>query len=45
MRLKRILRNYGYPPDLQDAAVLAQAEVSSAKWVGRNSMNRDTKFR
>ena len=33
--IKRILRKYGYPPDLQDAAVqtvLQQAEVLSAKW-------------
>ena len=33
--VKRILRKYGYPPDLQDAAVqtvLRQAEVLSAKW-------------
>nr|VFK60371.1 MAG: protein of unknown function (DUF3387) [Candidatus Kentron sp. TUN] len=33
--VKRILRRYGYPPDLQDAAVrtvLQQAEASSAKW-------------
>jgi type I restriction enzyme R subunit len=33
--VKRILRKYGYPPDLQDAAVqnvLAQAEVLSAAW-------------
>ncbi|WP_425482511.1 type I restriction enzyme endonuclease domain-containing protein [Allochromatium palmeri] len=31
----RILRRYGYPPDLQDAAVqtvLAQAEALSARW-------------
>ncbi|MEA1048833.1 type I restriction endonuclease subunit R [Lamprobacter modestohalophilus] len=34
--VKRILRKYGYPPDLQAAAVqtvLAQAEVWSAGWV------------
>jgi len=34
--VKRTLRRYGYPPDLQDAAVqtvLAQAEALSAKWV------------
>ncbi|MEG6550333.1 type I restriction endonuclease subunit R [Desulfocurvibacter africanus] len=34
--VKRILRKYGYPPDLQDAAVqvvLRQAEALSAKWV------------
>jgi len=34
--VKRILRKYGYPPDLQDAAVqqvLAQAEAISASWV------------
>jgi len=33
--VKRILRKYGYPPDLQDAAVqqvLAQAEAVSAAW-------------
>ncbi|MFN3612484.1 type I restriction endonuclease subunit R [Tepidimonas sp.] len=33
--VKRILRKYGYPPDLQDAAVqtvLAQAEVWAATW-------------
>ena len=34
--VKRILRKYGYPPDLQDAAVqtvLQQAEALSAAWV------------
>lgn len=34
--VKRILRKYGYPPDLQDAAiqtVIQQAEVLSAQWV------------
>ena len=33
--VKRILRKYGYPPDLQDAAVrtvLQQAEVLAGKW-------------
>ena len=33
--VRRILRKYGYPPDLQDAAVqtvLQQAEVFSARW-------------
>ena len=33
--VKRLLRKYGYPPDLQDAAVqnvLQQAEVLSAQW-------------
>ena len=33
--IKRILRKYGYPPDLQDAAVqtvLQQAEVLAATW-------------
>ena len=33
--VKRILRKYGYPPDLQDAAVqtvLQQAEVLSVRW-------------
>lgn len=36
--VKRILRKYGYPPDLQDAAVqtvLQQAEVLSASWRDR----------
>jgi type I restriction enzyme R subunit len=34
--VKRLLRKYGYPPDLQDAAVqnvLQQAEALSAEWV------------
>lgn len=34
--VKRILRKYGYPPDLQDSAVqtvLQQAEVLSERWV------------
>jgi type I restriction enzyme R subunit len=34
--VKRLLRKYGYPPDLQDAAVinvLQQAEALSASWV------------
>ena len=33
--MKRIRRNHGYPPGLQDAAmqtVLLQAEVLSARW-------------
>jgi type I restriction enzyme R subunit len=33
--VRRILRKYGYPPDLQDTAIqsiLQQAEVLSAKW-------------
>jgi type I restriction enzyme R subunit len=33
--VKRVLRKYGYPPDLQDAAVqkvLQQAEMLSAEW-------------
>ncbi|MDR1229429.1 MAG: DUF3387 domain-containing protein [Azoarcus sp.] len=33
--VKRILRKYGYPPDLQDSAVqtvLQQAEALSAEW-------------
>ncbi len=37
--VKRVLRKYGYPPDLQDAAtqlVLAQAEQIAAEWVGAN---------
>jgi type I restriction enzyme R subunit len=32
---KKILRKYGYPPDVQDAAVqvvLQQAEALSAEW-------------
>ena len=35
--VKRILRKYGYPPDLQDAAVqtvLLQAEALPAEWAG-----------
>ena len=34
--VKRILRKYGYPPDLQEAAtniVLEQAELLAASWV------------
>lgn len=33
--VKRILKDYGYPPDLQDAAiqvVIRQAEELSAQW-------------
>jgi type I restriction enzyme R subunit len=33
--VKKILRRYGYPPDLQDGAVqtvLQQAEALSAEW-------------
>jgi type I restriction enzyme, R subunit len=33
--VKRLLRKYGYPPDLQEAAVqnvLQQAEALSAEW-------------
>ena len=33
--VKRILRRYGYPPDLQDAAVqtvIQQAELLAAGW-------------
>ena len=36
--VKRILRKYGYPPDLQDAAtrtVLEQAELLAAAWAGQ----------
>lgn len=35
VRLNSILRKYGYPPDLQDAAVqtvLQQAEALSSTW-------------
>lgn len=35
--VKRILRKYGYPPDLEDSAVqtvLQQAEALSSEWVG-----------
>jgi type I restriction enzyme, R subunit len=35
VHVKRLLRKYGYPPDLQDAAVqnvLRQAEALSAEW-------------
>jgi type I restriction enzyme R subunit len=38
--VKRILRKYGYPPDLQDAAVqtvLQQAEALSSEWSISNS--------
>ena len=38
--VKRILRKYGYPPDLQDAAVLnvlQQAEALSSAWASRAS--------
>ncbi len=38
--VKRILRKYGYPPDLQDAAVqtvLQQAEALSALWQPRHA--------
>ncbi len=34
--VKRILRKYGYPPDLQDTAVqtvLRQAEALSSTWI------------
>ncbi len=43
--VKRILRKYGYPPDLQDAAVqtvLQQAEALSAMWNLSNSEGRAT---
>ncbi len=39
LEVKRILRQYGYPPDLEDAAtdlVLEQAELLAAEWVDRN---------
>ncbi len=39
--VKRILRKYGYPPDLQDEAVqtvLLQAEVLSASWQPKNAL-------
>jgi type I restriction enzyme R subunit len=35
--VKRVLRKWGYPPDLQDSAVqnvLRQAEALSAAWAG-----------
>ena len=38
--VKRILRKYGYPPDLQDAAVqtvLEQAEALSSGWTIRRA--------
>ncbi|TVQ84513.1 MAG: type I restriction endonuclease subunit R [Chromatiaceae bacterium] len=41
--VKRILRKYGYPPDLQNAAVqtvLQQAEVLSALWQSRDAPAR-----
>lgn len=40
--VKRILRRYGYPPDLQDAAtdlVLEQAELLASQWVSKNDNN------
>ncbi|MBD3766006.1 MAG: DUF3387 domain-containing protein, partial [Rhodobacterales bacterium] len=36
--VKRILRKYGYPPDMQDSAVqtvLQQAEALSSEWCVR----------
>ena len=39
--VKRILRNYGYPPDKQESAtqtVLEQAEVLCADWIGRKGL-------
>ena len=41
MMMKWILCKYGYPSDLQDAAVqvvLQQAEALSAEWAGESSM-------
>lgn len=41
--VKRILRRYGYPPDLQDATVqnvLQQAEALSAMWSQAKTINR-----
>lgn len=38
--IKRILRKYGYPPDLQDTAiqtVIAQAEIWSSEWQVSNN--------
>ena len=46
--VKRILRKYGYPPDLQDAAVqtvLQQAEVLSAEVGGMTTGKKQTKTR
>jgi type I restriction enzyme R subunit len=46
--VKRILRKYGYPPDLQDAAVqtvLQQAEALSSGWSVGASMNCRRAFR
>ena len=40
--VKRILRKYGYPPDMQDSAVqtvLRQAEAASSTWVAPNKGN------
>jgi type I restriction enzyme, R subunit len=42
--VKRLLRKYGYPPDLQHAAVqkvLQQAEALSADWAVKLSANRE----
>lgn len=36
VHVRRVLRHFGYPPDLQDEAVktvLAQAETLAAAWV------------
>lgn len=38
--VKRVLRQYGYPPDLQDAAtnlVLEQAELLAAEWAEQSA--------
>jgi type I restriction enzyme R subunit len=43
--VKRILRKYGYPPDLQDAAVqtvLQQAEALSSEWMIPNERRNGT---
>jgi restriction endonuclease HindI-like protein len=42
--VKRILWKYGYPPDLQDAAVqnvLQQAEILSAQWACARPLSLD----
>ena len=40
VRVKRLLRKYGYPPDKQAKAtqlVLEQAEVLSSEWIGKGT--------
>jgi type I restriction enzyme R subunit len=44
--VKRILRKYGYPPDLQNAAVqtvLQQAEALSSMWANKCDSHKKTR--